>query len=682
MMTQTDPAQAIYSLRQELNRHNHLYYVLDAPEISDAEYDLLYRRLMELEAQYPSLVTSDSPTQRVGDVPLKEFQQVKHPVRLYSLDNAFNESELQDWEARIRRILGLKAEEPVEYVTELKIDGLAVTLLYENGHLACGATRGNGEIGEDITQNLRTIRSIPLKIPVSGSVPVPELLEVRGEVFMPVQSFLRLNEERQLRGESEFANPRNAGAGSVRQLDSRITASRNLDAFFYGGTILKNTGITINSQWEMLEYLSRWGFKTNPGRRHCASIAQVLAQIVEWDSVRRTYDFATDGAVVKVDRFAWQSELGYTAKSPRWAMAYKYTPDVEETHVLDIEFSVGRTGVITPVAIMEPVVISGSTVQRASLHNFDELAKKDIRCGDTVRVQKAAEIIPEVLSYVPEKRPADALPVEPPTACPICRAAVERVPGEVALRCINRTGCSAQMLRRMEHWVGKHAMDIDGVGPALIEQLLETGLVSSPADLYRLQPEQVLSLERMGQKSAENVLNAIEASKKRPLSNLINALGIPNIGKETAILLADHFKSVERLAEAGLEELTLLDGIGPQMAESIMTFFADPGNQNLLHNLRELGVNPAQRQNEQDTPDVGDSPLFGKSVVMTGTLPTLSRHEAEALIRRYGGKISSSVSKNTDYVLLGENPGSKHVKAQQLGVKIILESDLLEMLNP
>lgn len=678
----SNPAQhRINELRSLLNRHNYLYYVLDKPEIEDYAYDQLYRELVNLETEHPDLITPDSPTQRVGDQPIREFQTVEHPVRLYSLDNVFNEQELEAWEKRVEKGLG-EDETSVDYVAELKIDGLAVSLIYENGHFVRGATRGNGVTGEDITQNLKTIKSIPLKIPVDGNQPVPERMEVRGEVFMPKEAFLKLNQERSLKGEPEFANPRNAGAGAVRQLDSRITASRNLDAFFYAATILQDgQAVKLKTHWETLEYLAALGFKTNPGRKHCTGRQEIMEFVHYWDTARRDLAFATDGAVVKVNSLAAQAELGYTAKSPRWAVAYKYIPEIQETSVLEIEFSVGRTGVITPVAIMEPVFISGSTVQRATLHNFDELAKKDVRPGDTVRIQKAAEVIPEVIEVVLEKRPESAKePVQPPTQCPVCNAPVVQIAGEVALRCSNPSGCPAQVLRRLQHWVSKGALDIDGVGPSLLEQLVTTGLIASPADLYRLTMEDFLTLERMAQKSAENAYQAIQKSKEQPLFRLINALGIRHVGQETAILLAQTFGSIQAISEASLETLANIHGIGEKVAESIVVFFVDPGNQQLLSDLKELGL---RLEDQGDTKIALPENLIFKdqTFVLTGTLPTLSRQDATDLIRRYGGKVSGSVSKKTHYVLAGEEAGSKLVKAQELGVKILHESDLLEMIN-
>jgi DNA ligase (NAD+) len=682
----------VQALREAINRHNYLYYVLDRPEIQDFEYDRLYRELVELEREHPELITPDSPTRRVGDQPVKEFPQVRHPIPLFSLDNAFSEEELLAWEKRALRILAQEGiENPaLEYFAEIKIDGLAVSLVYEKGLFKHGATRGNGVVGEDISQNLKTIRGIPLRIPVDGG-PAPDYdVEIRGEVVMTRESFLRLNEEQHLKGKPEFANPRNAAAGSIRQLDPRITASRNLDALFYGATIITEdarrsaddlqAGLHPTSQQESFNYLARMGFKTNPARQHCRNLSEVTAFVHHWDEARLALPFATDGVVIKIDQLHYQTLLGYTAKSPRWAVAFKYTPEVCETRVLEIEFSVGRTGVITPVAIMEPVLISGSTVQRATLHNFEELAKKDVRPGDAVRVQKAAEIIPEVIEVVLEKRSESAnQPVQPPTHCPVCNAPVVKQEGEVALRCPNTSGCPAQVLRRLEHWVSKGAMDIDGVGPALLEQLVNRGLVESSTDLYRLTVDDFLTLERMAQKSAENAYASIQKSKDQPLWRLVNALGIRHVGQETAVLLAEHFCSLNRIAEATLEELTTLEGIGGKVAESIVVFFADPGSQQLMADFQALGLR--MEETIANKPAVGAQIFQGKTFVLTGTLPTLGRQEATELIRAYGGKVSGSVSKKTDFVLAGADPGSKYVKAEKLGVTILHEQDLLTMVR-
>ncbi|MCA9799923.1 MAG: NAD-dependent DNA ligase LigA, partial [Cyanobacteria bacterium HKST-UBA04] len=566
--------QRIESLRRILRQHNHAYYVLDKPSISDGEYDKIYQELVALEAQHPKLITPDSPTQRVGDAPLDHFEQVTHLNRLYSLDNAFNTNDLQAWRDRLVKQLGEEAA--IEFMAELKLDGLAISLMYEDGLLRYGATRGNGQVGEDITQNLRTIRSIPLKIPVQGTAAPPKKLEVRAEALMPIASFLRLNEDRRKAGEPEFMNPRNACAGSLRQLDPQVPASRNLDALFYTGIIIEPGPDTpaITTHQAMLDYLAALGFKLNPVRQHCTHLDDLEQTIAQWDTQRHSMPFNSDGVVVKVNDLRQQDRLGYTAKSPRWAVAYKYPPEVKPTKVLDIELSVGRTGNITPVAVLEPVILAGTQVQRASLHNFDELGEKDVRIGDTVDVHKAAEIIPEVLCVHLKKRPQKTKAVEPPATCPVCDAPTMRKEGEVALRCSAPKTCPAQRANRFEHWVSRQAMDIDGVGPALLEQLMERELIDTPADLYTLSVNDFLTLDRIKEKSAQNAYTSIQASTDRPLARLINALGMPHVGKETAVLLANTFYSMDALCRASDADLVAIDGVGPKVAESIVTFLA------------------------------------------------------------------------------------------------------------
>jgi DNA ligase (NAD+) len=688
--------QQLQLLRDKISHYDYQYYVLDQPAISDADYDTLYQQLKAIETQHPEWIVPDSPTQRVGADPLPAFRQVTHPVRLYSLDNVFNATELQAWESRIRKQLGEKEDDLDEallaYVAELKIDGLAVTLLYEDGLLVKGATRGNGQVGEDITQNLRTIKSLPLKLRQNNPTapPIPALLEVRGEVFMPKQAFLALNQQRQLAEEALFANPRNAAAGAVRQLDPAITASRQLDAYCYGATVLSPTNVLpFLTQWDLLQALASWGFKVSPVKQYCATLTQAMDCITQWEHSRHTLPCGTDGAVVKLNTISAQQQLGYTAKSPRWAVAFKYPPDVAQTTVLAIEASVGRTGVITPVAILKPVLLSGSTVQRASLHNYDELTRKDVRVGDTVNVQKAAEIIPEVIGVVLAARPTPAPNAESsPTECPVCGGAVGKRASmaspdnpEIALRCLNTTGCTAQSLGRLQHWVSRSAMDIDGVGPALLAQLLEAGLVTSPADLYRLTLPQLLGLERMGEKSANNALTSIANSKQRPLAQVINALGIRHVGKEVARSLALYFGSIEALMLASEATLLSIDGVGPALVDSIGSFFSDASNADLMASLEQLGVLPPPNQPLTSAVASHNGPLTGKTLVLTGTLPTLSRLQAEGMISHLGGSLSNSVSKKTSYVLLGDNPGSKATKAEALGIPFLSETDLLALAN-
>lgn len=670
------------TLRHALARHNYCYYVLDRPEIADADYDALYRELIALEAAYPHLITPDSPTQRVGATPAAGLLTIRHPQRLYSLDNVFSEGELRAWQDRLFRQADMP-EHALAFVAELKIDGLAVSLVYEDGCLVYGATRGDGLQGEDITAALKTIRSLPLRVPVnpdtSGQQAIPHRFEVRGEVFMPVAGFLRLNAEQREKGLKEFANPRNAAAGSVRQLDPRVAASRPLDAFFYGVTPLEGD-LPAATQWQRLAWLQAMGFKTSPACDQCASLEAALAFIQNWEHRRGDLPFATDGVVIKVDDLRWQDALGYTAKSPRWAVAWKYAPEICHTRVEAIEWSLGRTGVITPVAVMTPVAISGSWVQRASLHNADELAAHDVRVGDTVRLHKAAEIIPEILGVMLEHRPdPPPPPTEPPSQCPACHTPTVQLPGEVALRCPNRAGCPAQLASRLEHWASRAAMNIDGVGPALIEQLLAHEKIASPADLYRLTPEDLMTLDRMAEKSAQNVYQAIQASKTRPLASVLFGLGIRHVGKETAQALAKRFLSIEALAQAAPEVLAEVDGVGLLVAQSIAAFFADPANQALMADLRTLGLPLADEPVHDHAPH--SQVLTGKTFVLTGTLPTLTRAEAEALIRAHGGKLSSSVSKKTDYVLVGESPGSKYEKALTLGVATLEEAGLRSLVG-
>ncbi len=683
--------QQVTALRAQLAEHNHRYYVLDAPTLTDAEYDALYRELVTIETQYPSLVTADSPTQRVGDEPREGLTSVRHPVRMMSLSNVFNKEELDAWAQRL-----LDAEMPPSdeaatprFVAELKLDGLAVSLIYENGLLTRAATRGNGKQGEDITANVRTIGSIPLKIPVTpaaDSPPVPEVLEVRGEIVMPNAAFIKLNKSQETAGLKPFANPRNAGAGSVRQLDPAITAARQLDAYLYAAHALEQSDTdpsgynpspinVAHTHWQTLETLAAWGFKTNAVKVPCATTDDVMAVITEWDAKRHDLPMMSDGMVIKTNHIGWQQRLGFTAKSPRWATAWKYPPEMKTTVVNEVLLSVGRTGVITPVADLVPVQLSGTTVQRASLHNYEELAKKDVRAGDTVWVHKAAEIIPEVIKVELDKRPADTLPIPEPTECPICQAETYRREGEVALRCSNHMGCAAQVQSRLEHWASKRAMDIDHVGPALIEQLLDNDLLGGPEDFYTLTAEQLLTLERMAEKSAQNVLAAIQLSKQQPLSRVLVGLGIRHVGQEVALLLSQRFPSIEQLQAASAEALAEIDGVGPKVAASVKDYLEQPATQQRLTRLAELGLTLTEPINE--LADKGSNALEGHSIVVTGTLPTLGRSDAEALIRLHGGKPVKSVSKKTSAVVVGENAGSKLDKAESLNIPIWSEADLL-----
>jgi DNA ligase (NAD+) len=657
-------------LRREINRHNYLYYVLDQPQISDAEYDRLMRELEEIETAHPELIAPDSPTQRVGARPAEQFRAVQHRTPMLSLANAFGTDELLAFDRRLKRMLDTAEDAPLDYVAELKVDGLAVSLTYEDGLLTVGATRGDGLRGEDITQNLRTIRSIPLRLLLEG--PPPPLLEVRGEVFLSRQEFMRINREREGAGEPLFANPRNAAAGSVRQLDSRITASRNLDMIAHGvGTA---EGRDFATHWQALEFLRACGFKVSPRAQVCKDISEVLAYCDLWGQNKRDLPYQIDGVVVKVNRIELQERLGYVARSPRWAVAYKYPPEEETTVVRDIRVSVGRTGAMTPVAIMDPVTISGSTVSRATLHNEDEVRRKDVRIGDTVIIRKAGEVIPEVVAVVAAKRAGKEKPFTMPKVCPVCGSEAQRLPGEAVTRCAG-IACPAQTKQRIYHFGSRGGMDIEGLGESLVDQLVERGLVKDPADIYFLTKEQLLSLERMGDKSASNVLSAIATSKRRPLDRLLFALGIPHVGQHVADVLAARFSSLEEIQRASEVELSQIEGIGPVIAQSIAVFFRQQQTRQVIEKLRRAGVVPLPSASPGRQGGRGErAPLSGKSFVFTGELAGFTREEAQELVRGLGGRAASSVSSKTDYVVVGESPGSKYQKARELGVTILDEA--------
>lgn len=658
-------------LRRRINRANFLYYVKDQPEISDAEYDALMRRLEELERRFPQLVTPDSPTQRVGAAPQTEFGVHEHAVPMLSLANAMDAEELRAFDGRVKRLLAMGAHESVEYVCELKFDGLAVSLTYLDGILTVGATRGDGYRGENITENLRTIRSIPLNLrharrdsPDAKSV--PSMVEVRGEVILTHEEFRRINEERETKGEPTFANPRNAAAGSVRQLDARVTARRNLTMFCYG--VGAYEGVEFGTQYEVLCALGDWGFKVNPNVRVCADINEVLDYIGEWRTAKEDLEYDIDGVVVKVNSLELQSRLGSVARSPRWAIAYKYPAHQAQTRILDIKVQVGRTGALTPVAIMEPVEVGGVTVSRATLHNEDEVRRKDVRIGDTVVVQRAGDVIPEVVEVVRERRTGAEVEFRMPRTCPVCGARVERAGGEAVARCVD-IACPAQLRENIIHFASRGAMDIDHVGPALIDQLIERGLVRDPADLYYLTVEDLEQLERMGRKSAENAFNAIQASKSASLARLIYALGIRHVGDRTAAALAERFGGIDALASASEEELASTPDVGPVVARSIRSFFDLPQTAEVLRKLKGAGIDSRAAGKREE------GPLAGKTVVFTGGLKSMTREEAEELVRKLGGSASSSVSKNTDLVVAGEKAGSKLEKARSLGVRVITEDE-------
>lgn len=657
-------------LRREIRHNEYLYYVLDAPEITDAEYDRMMVRLRELEARYPDSIPADSPTQRVGGRASSQFTEVRHLEPLLSLGNVFSAEELRAFDERVRS--GLPAGSKVEYVMEPKIDGLACSLIYENGKLVRAATRGDGVVGENVTANVRTIRSIPLTLKVPDGEAVPELLDVRGEVYMPRQAFMRLNEQRAERGESEFANPRNAAAGSLRQLDPQVTASRSLSFFAY---YLVGEGAQPKHS-ESLALLARYGFKVSENYKVVENIDEAIKYIGDFNELRQGLSYDTDGAVIKVNDVYQQRILGATGKDPRWATAYKYPPEQAETTLEDIDWRVGRTGVLTPTAVLTPVKLSGSVISRATLHNEDFIRAKDIRIGDRVVINKAGEIIPEVLRVVAEKRTGDEKEVEIPSVCPECGWRVERQGEEAAIRCTN-PHCPALGREGLIHFVSRDAMNIDGCGPSVINALLDAGLVRDAADLYSLRKENLLKLERMGEKSADNLLSALAESKKNELDKLLFALGIRHVGAKVARILATEFGSMEKLQQAQPEELAQIRDIGDKIAESAVTWLNVPANIDLVERLAAAGLTmtftpPASQE---------DNPFFGKTLVFTGTMPTLGRAEAKTMAQDVGAKVSGSVSKKTDYVIAGAEAGSKLEKAQQLGVTVIDEAEFLRLLK-
>ena len=657
-------------LRREIRHNEYLYYVLDAPEITDAEYDRMMVRLRELETRYPDSIPADSPTQRVGGRASSQFTEVRHLEPLLSLGNVFSAEELRAFDERVHS--GLPAGSKVEYVMEPKIDGLACSLIYENGKLVRAATRGDGVVGENVTANVRTIRSIPLTLKVPEGEAVPELLDVRGEVYMPRQAFMRLNEQRAERGESEFANPRNAAAGSLRQLDPQVTASRSLSFFAY---YLVGEGAQPKHS-ESLALLARYGFKVSENYKVVENIDEAIKYIGDFNELRQGLSYDTDGAVIKVNDVYQQRILGATGKDPRWATAYKYPPEQAETTLEDIDWRVGRTGVLTPTAVLTPVKLSGSVISRATLHNEDFIRAKDIRIGDRVVINKAGEIIPEVLRVVVEKRTGDEKEVEIPSVCPECGWRVERQGEEAAIRCTN-PHCPALGREGLIHFVSRDAMNIDGCGPSVINALLDAGLVHDAADLYSLRKEDLLKLERMGEKSADNLLTALAESKKNELDKLLFALGIRHVGAKVARILATEFGSMEKLQQAQPEELAQIRDIGDKIAESAVTWLNVPANIDLVERLAAAGLTmtftpPASQE---------DNPFFGKTLVFTGTMPTLGRAEAKTMAQDVGAKVSGSVSKKTDYVIAGAEAGSKLEKAQQLGVTVIDEAEFLRLLK-
>ncbi|MEC1524396.1 NAD-dependent DNA ligase LigA [Neobacillus niacini] len=657
----------INDLRSLLNQYGYEYYLLDMPTVPDAEYDRLMQELLDLETAFPELITSDSPSVRVGGKVLDVFEKVEHRTPMLSLGNAFNEQDLKDFDRRVRQAVG----DNVSYVCELKIDGLAVSLRYENGLFIQGATRGDGTIGEDITANLKTIKSIPLRLRENAT------LEVRGEAYMPKKSFEALNKAKEERGEELAANPRNAAAGSLRQLDPKIAASRNLDVFLYG---IGGGAINAASHSEGLDYLDQLGFKTNKERRKCPTINEVIEYVNSWGDKRPHLPYEIDGIVIKVDSYEHQSKLGTTAKSPRWAIAFKFPAEEVVTTLLDIELSVGRTGVVTPTAILIPVKVAGTTVQRASLHNEDLIREKDIKIGDQVVVKKAGDIIPEVVNVLAEQRTGNERDFQMPTHCPECESELVRLEGEVALRCINPK-CPAQIREGLIHFVSRDAMNIEGLGEKVISQLFAEKLISDVADIYKLTHDQLIALERMGEKSVTNLLKAIEASKGNSLEKLLFGLGIRHVGAKAAKTLAQSFDTMEKLAHAKKDDLLAINEIGDKMADSIVAFFDQEEAEELLRELASVGVNMEYKGAKPVSAEESNSIFAGKTVVLTGKLEQLSRNEAKEKIEALGGNVSGSVSKKTHLVIAGEDAGSKLAKAEELGIEVWDEEKLLIELN-
>jgi DNA ligase (NAD+) len=670
-MDQSTVQPRIEELRQLLLKASYEYYVLDAPVMEDAVYDRLYRELQDLEAQYPQLITPDSPTQRVGERPATQFNSVRHNIPLYSLENAFGAEELAQWQERWKRVA--PDVEAAEYVCELKIDGNALALTYENGLLVRGATRGDGINGEEITQNIRTIRSIPLRLHLENP---PPIVEVRGEAFLPLDVFQKINQEREKAGDALFANPRNAAAGTLRQLDARKVAQRQLDFFPYTLHLPKGDDPSFSSQWDALEWMRQAGFRVNPNRQLCVSLSEVVDYCDRWSRDRLNLSYMTDGVVVKINSFALQEKLGFTQKFPRWAIAFKYPAEEAPTVVENISVNVGRTGAVTPLAELRPVLLAGTTVARATLHNGDRIAELDIRVGDTVIVRKAGEIIPEVLRVLPKLRPAGTTPFQMPTHCPECSEVLFRPEGEAVLRCIN-TSCPAILRGALVHWAGRDAMDINGLGEKWVLQLVDRQLIRTVADLYDLTEMQLLTVDRMGKKSAQNLVKAIAQSKSKPWSRVLYGLGIRHVGSVNAQILAENFSTVEALAGASVEAIATLYGIGTEIAQSVYQWFRIPANQTLIDRLRHAGV---QLVGDAKPTTLANLSLAGKTFVVTGTLPTLKRDEAKALIQNAGGKITGSVSAKTSYVIVGEDAGSKLAKAEELGIAQLTEAQLLELI--
>jgi DNA ligase (NAD+) len=657
----------VEKLQEEIEYHNYRYYVLDQPEIPDAQYDRLMRELEKIEEEYPELRSPNSPTQRVGAPPLEEFEIVRHSISMLSLANAFDESEARDFDKRVKKNLGSAAD--VGYVAEPKLDGLAVELVYERGQFVVGSTRGDGVNGENITRNLRTIKTIPLQL-IRKEIPVPERLEVRGEVIIQLDKFKSLNRKREEMGEPHFANPRNAAAGSVRQLDSKITSERPLEIYCYGLGEIR--GGTFKTHWEILQTFPKWGLRTNPHIQKCQNIDEVLEYYHEMKEKREKLPYEIDGIVIKVDRLDLQTRLGEISRSPRWALAFKFQPKQEITKILNIVVQVGRTGALTPVAVMEPVQVGGVEVSRATLHNQDEVDKKDVRIGDTVIIQRAGDVIPEMVQVITSKRTGSEKKFKMPSKCPVCGAEVVRE--EAIHRCIG-LDCSAQLKGRIKHFASKRAMDIEGLGVKLIDQLVEKGLVKDVADLYYIKKEELIALERMAEKSAQNIIDAIETSKTKPLSKFLYALGIRHVGETTAEDLAHHFPRLDDFFNLSEENLMEVEGIGPEVAASVHQFFRDKKNKESIDRLKKAGVKVIEPKAKEK------GKLAGKVFVFTGALQVFGRDEVRNLVESLGGVTASSVSKKVDFVVIGEDPGSKLDKAKELGIKILTEEEFKKMIG-
>jgi DNA ligase (NAD+) len=670
-MERGEAERQIGPLRQQLHSHNFRYYVLDDPAITDAEYDQLMRHLQELEKAYPDLITPDSPTQRVGAAPLEQFGTVLHSLPMLSLDNAFSASEVRDFDERLKRFLGQSA--PIDYVAEPKIDGLAVELVYENGLLVQGSTRGDGIRGEEITQNLRTLKTVPLRLIASGDVPAPRRLEARGEVYMTKGDFQRLNARREEDGEPTFANPRNASAGALRQLDPRITAGRPLSIFCYG--VGRVEGITFESHWDVLQSLSQWGFKINPLCQRCDGIEAALAYYERLRDQRDDLPYEIDGVVFKVDLRVLQEALGTRSRSPRWALAYKFAPKQAVTRIREIVVQVGRTGALTPVALLDPVQVAGVEVSRASLHNPDEVARKDARAGDWVVVQRAGDVIPEIVEVLKERRTGAESPFVMPTRCPICGSAVVRLEDEVVPRCVG-LACPAKLKESIVHFASKGGMDIEGLGDKTVDQLVERGLVKDVGDLYSLTKDDLLKLERLADKSAGNLIAAIERSKQTTLPRLLYALGIRHVGEHVAEVLTRVYSGWQELQHTAYEELQGIHEIGPRIAQSLVTFFQDAGNRAVLEKLQRGGLRVSTPPRTAE-----DQSMRGKTLVFTGELRTFTRAEAKRLVEGRGARVTSSVSRQTSYVVAGAEAGSKLDQARKLGVTVLTEEEFKALLS-